>query len=146
MDVYYSREKGRYHLIGIKYSDCRYKDGVYAIDEDAYCDVLRAEKLIGKDEGIEALFDKGIEFRLSFYKNEIINYEKNGEFFIERFSSLIESKRIETKPVNKAKFDVPQNKVSLGKTKKIRKIRTDILGNTYVCKQENFTLVIDKYN
>lgn len=148
MDVYYSREKEQYYLIGIKYSDCRYKDGVYVIDEDAYCDVLRAEKLIGKDEGIKALADKGIEFRLSFYKNEIINYEKNGEYFTERFLSRTMPKQrnyIETKPVNRAKFD-KQNLVGLSKTKKIRKIRTDILGNTYACEHENFTLIIDKDN
>ena len=52
---------------------------------------------------------------------------------------------IETKPVDRAKFD-KRNLIGLGKTKKIRKIRTDILGNTYVCEQENFTLVIDKDN
>ena len=125
MDVYYSREKEQYYLIGIKYSDCRYKDGVYVIDEDAYCDVLRAEKLIGKDEGIEALADKGIEFKLSFYKNEIINYEKNGKYYTERFlSRTMPNARnyIETKPVDRAKFD-KRNLIGLGKTKKIRKIR-----------------------
>ena len=52
---------------------------------------------------------------------------------------------IETKPVNRAKFD-KQNLIGLGKTKKIRKIRTDILGNTYACEHENFTLIIDKDN
>ena len=45
---------------------------------------------------------------------------------------------IETKPINKANFE-KQNPVGLGKTKSIKKYRTDILGNRYLCEKEKFT-------
>ena len=83
----------------------------------------------------------GYEFRFSFYKNDIIEYEKEGKVFAERFVSRTMPKvrnYIETKPINKANFE-KQNPVGLGKTKSIKKYRTDILGNRYLCEKEKFT-------
>lgn len=146
MDVYYSQKEEKYYLIGLKYSDCKYSQGKYVIDEEAYDRVLREEKLIKGKETRHDLEEKGIEFRLTFYKNEIIRYEKDGEYFTERFLSRTKPKArnyIETKPIDRPKFD-KQHLVGLSKTKSICKIRTDMLGNTYVCGKENFSLSIDK--
>lgn len=144
MDVYYNKDKDAFYMIGLKYSDCKFKDGKYIIDEDAYDRILRDEKMIKPGEIRKDLENKEFEFRLTFYENEIIRYEKAGEYFTERFLSRTKKDRncIETKPIQKARFD-KQNIIKLGKTKSVKKIRTDILGNQYICEKENFSLVID---
>lgn len=51
---------------------------------------------------------------------------------------------IEKKPLERQKWE--ENKlrlVGLANTKTIRKIRTDILGNQYVCEREKFRLEVD---
>lgn len=83
----------------------------------------------------------GFEFRLSFYKNDIIEYEKDGQIFKERFLSRTMPKArnyIETKPVDRAKYE-RQKLVGLGKTQRIVKCRMDILGNCYPCEKERFS-------
>ena len=85
----------------------------------------------------------GYEFRLSFYKNDIIKYEKSGEVFIERFLSRTKPAQrnyIETKPVDVSKYE-KQHLVGLSKTKMVKKIRTDILGNSYECEKEEFSFI-----
>ena len=83
----------------------------------------------------------GFEFRMTFYKNDIIEYEKDGELCRERFLSRTMPKKrncIETKPINKAKYE-KRGLVGLGKTKSIKKYRQDILGNYYPCEKEEFS-------
>ena len=92
----------------------------------------------GTTGDLEAL---GFEFQLSFYKNDIIEYEKDGEIVRERFLSRTMPKvknYIETKPIDRAKYE-KQKLVGLSKTKMIRKYRMDILGNYYMCSRENFS-------
>ena len=123
------------------WSDVKCDNGEYVIDEDAYAINLVREKMIqpGQKRGdLEAL---GFEFQLSFYKNDIIEYEKDGEIVRERFLSRTMPKvknYIETKPIDRAKYE-KQKLVGLSKTKMIRKYRMDILGNYYMCSRENFS-------
>ena len=141
MDVYYKKEEQTYYLVGIKQSDVKCDNGEYVIDEDAYAINLVREKMIqpGQKRGdLEAL---GFEFQLSFYKYDIIEYEKDGEIVRERFLSRTMPKvknYIETKPIDRAKYE-KQKLVGLSKTKMIRKYRMDILGNYYMCSRENFS-------
>ena len=89
----------------------------------------------------------GWQYKFSLYKNDFIEYEKDGEIFTERFLSRTIPKAknyIETKPTFAPNFD-KQNRVGLSKTKMIKKIRVDILGNRYYAKDEDFTLDIDIY-
>ena len=86
----------------------------------------------------------GYEFRLSFYKNDIIEYEKEGILYKERFLSRTLPKQpnyIETKPIDKAKFE-KRNLVGLGKTTVIKKYCIDILGNEYVKEKEHFENIV----
>ena len=101
------------------------------------------EKMISDDQTIEDLEKQGFKFKLTFYKNDIIKYEKNGRIYVERFLSrnLSARNRIEIKPINAEKFDKPQVFVGLSNTKMVKKIRTDILGNYYECEQEKFSLI-----
>ena len=141
MDVYYKKEEQTYYLVGIKQSDVKCDNGEYVIDEDAYAINLVREKMIqpGQKRGdLEAL---GFEFQLSFYKNDIIEYEKDGEIVRERFLSRTMPKvknYIETKPIDRAKYE-KLKLVGLSKTKMNRKYRMDILGNYYMCSRENFS-------
>ena len=141
MDVYYKEAENTYYLVGVKQSDVKYENGKYVIDEDAYALTLEKEKMIQKGQTRVDLQKLGFEFRMSFYKNDIIEYEKGGEIFRERFLSRTMPKArnyIETKPINKAKNE-SRKPIGLRKTSKIRKIRTDILGNYYPCEKEEFS-------
>lgn len=113
----------------------------YVIDEEAYATRLRKDKMITGTESRADLGSKGYEFMYSFYRNEIIEYEKNGIVKKERFWSRTmdaKSNYIETKPIEKSVFD-KRNIVSLSKSKSIKKIRKDILGKEYVCSKEKFS-------
>ena len=141
MDVYYNTNNNKYYFVGVKFSDLRFQGGTYLVDKDMYSQALINEKMLQPGEDISMLQSKGYEFRLTFYKNEIIKYEKKGEMFIERFLSRTsqDSNGIETKPINAEKFkNKDRNIVKLAKTKFVSKIRTDILGNQYECLKEEF--------
>lgn len=145
-DVYYHKEKKQYYLVGIKYSDLKYSKGHYVIDEEAYKKVLINEKMIQKSQNRMDLEKLGYEFQFSLYKNDIMEYEKNGEIYRERFLSRTKPKDrnyIETKPVDAPQF-AKRRQVGLGKTKSIQKIRADILGNCYICQKEEFLSCIDR--
>lgn len=141
MDVYYNTEKEAYYLVGVKQSDIKCEGEKYVIDEEAYARILRNEKMIKEGQNRNDLEGLGFIFKMSFYKNDIIEYEKDGELFRERFLSRTKPNArnyIETKPIEKAKFD-KRNQVGLSKTKMIRKYRMDILGNMYRCGDEEFS-------
>lgn len=143
MDVYYKEADESYYLVGIKQSDIKIENGVNVIDEDAYARVLVAEKMIEPGQSRMDLEQLGYKFKLSFYKNDIIEYEKNGKIFVERFLSRTKPKNknyIETKPIDRPKFE-KQNLIGLGNTTRIRKYRLDILGNRYACDEEKFTRI-----
>lgn len=140
-DVYYHVDTGKFFIIGIKQSDVICKGNKHIISKEAYTRTLREERMINDKQTADDLKALGYQFRLSFFKNDIIQYEKGGEYFTERFLSRTMPKDrnyIETKPIDKPKFD-KQNLVGLSKTSMIKKIRTDILGNRYSCEMENFT-------
>ncbi len=143
MDVYYKKKTNSYYLIGIKYVDIKCEKGTYVIDEEKYSRILIQEKIIKPGQTRENLEELGYIFKFSFYKNDIIEYEKNGNVYVECFSSRTMPKvrnYIETKPINKDSFGKEKRKiVGLSKTKLIRKYRTDILGNRYACDKEEFS-------
>lgn len=141
MDVYYHTIQNTYYLVGVKQSDVKCENGEYVLDEDAYARTLVKEKMIKQGQTRDDLESQGFEFKVSFYKNDIIEYEKDGKLYRERFLSRTMPKvrnYIETKPINRPKFE-EQNRVGLAKTKKIRKYRMDILGNYYSCEKEAFS-------
>lgn len=141
MDVYYKKADNTYYLVGVKQSDVKCENGKYIIDENAYALTLEKEKMIQHGQMRADLPLLGFEFKMSFYKNDIIEYEKGGEIFRERFLSRTMPKTrnyIETKPIMKAKYE-KQHLVGLGKTTSIRKYRMDILGNYYPCEKEAFS-------
>ncbi len=145
MDVYQNIQDGSYIFVGLKYSDLKFESAKYVINKKAYEQVLIKEKILEDGQKFEDINKNGFEFRLSFFKNEIIKYEKNEEEFVERFLSRTMpnvKNYIETKPIDKPNFE-KRHLVGLSKTKNIVKLRTDILGNYYICTQEKFTFDVD---
>lgn len=143
MDVYYNVNEQLYYFVGIKHSDIKCQDKKYVIDEKAYSRILINEKMIKDGQSIKDLEQLGFEFRLSFYKNDIIYYEKNNEYFTERFLSRTmpnDRNYIETKPINSSNFE-KRHLVGLSKTSMVKKMRTDILGKLYECEKEKFSYV-----
>jgi len=145
MDVYYNKEKQQYYFIGIKYSDCKFEKGGYTISEEAYTKALISEKIIKEGQSRKDLDSLGWEYQFSFYENDIIEYEKDGIIYTERFLSRTMPQArnyIETKPIDAPKFE-KQNLVGLSKTTSVRKLYMDILGNWHYCRGEKFKLHID---
>ena len=145
MDVYYHAGKKAYFFVGVKYADLKFEKGRYILNEEAYQRALVSEKLIAASQNRFDLEELGYRFVLSFYRNEIIEYEKDGEYYTERFLSRTMPKQknyIETKPMDAPKF-AKQHLVGLQKTKSVKKIRLDILGNRFYCSQEKFILEVD---
>ena len=141
MDVYYKEEEKAYYFVGVKQSHVKCEDGKNVIDEEAYARILLDEKMIKKGQTRDDLEKLGFTFKLSFYKNDIIEYEKDGTIFRERFLSRTKPKQrncIETKPIEREKFE-ERKKVGLAKTQRIVKYRMDILGNYYLCEKEKFS-------
>lgn len=148
MDVYYQESTGKYYFVGLKYSDLKFVNGKYEVDEFAYNKILVSENVIQEGKNRRDLDQLGIKFYCSFYRGDIIEYEKNGEIKRELFwSRTMPQKKnyIETKPISAGKWEgKKQNTVGLAKTKHIRKIRTDILGNQYVCGTEKLEIEVDE--
>lgn len=86
MDVYYNKNDSKYYLIGIKQSDVKFEAGKSVIDEEAYTRILQQEKMLQEGQGRADLEKLGYEFRLSFYRNNIIQYEKEERFLQRDFS------------------------------------------------------------
>lgn len=140
MDVYYKEAEQQYYLVGIKQSDIKCDGNKFVIDEDKYADALINEKMISVGQNRLDLTSLGYEYKMSFYKEDFIEYEKDGEMYKERFLSRTMPKvrnYIETKPVDAANFE-KRNLVGLSKTKRIRKIVTNILGDRFYVDQMKF--------
>ena len=142
MDVYYNDNDKQYYLVGIKHASMRFLDGKCAIDDKTYTRILRDEKVIDDTKTVADLEGLGYRYMMSFYENDIIQFEKDGRMYEDRFLSRANLDRrnyIELKPINKDKYE-RRRFVSLAKTKKIVKVNTDILGNRFYVTQEKFPM------
>ena len=148
-DVYYNEDEKKYRIIGVKYADFRFEKGHLVIDETAYNETLRNEKLISGNDTYKDIGKYGYRFLFSLYKNDCFEYEKDGDLFTERFLSRKKKDKnlIETKPIEKNKFDNTKDgrkSATLLKSKRIKKIRLNILGERFYAKDEDFSLLVDK--
>ncbi len=142
-DVYYNHEKQEYEIMGLKYSDLRYKKKQYGITKERYQEVKRAEKIASHSE-----------FCFSLYRNDRIKVVKNdtGEqvellFGARNYTS---SGYVDLNPIDRVLFDkkeyipVYQYATSGGKCIKkfakkgyeIYKVNTTVLGESYYIKKE----------
>lgn len=138
-DVYFDTIHNSYALVGIKMSDLTVRGGKTFIDFEKYDMTLRKEGLISDSQTYKNLKDNGYEFRLSFFRNDLIEYTKNDEIQLVRFWSKNDSSknRIEIKPIDAPKYEKQTMQV-LSKANSIRKVRSDELGNRFFCSKEPF--------
>lgn len=150
-DVYYNTEKRKYEFLGLKYADlCFEKGGSYGISKVKY-NKIREKEGIGKNS----------EFKFTLYKNDLIlikDTETNRQQVFRFWSRTgkdnpkgFEKHKIELKPYEKARFEkgeelevlgkVPPSSNQLQKNMQIEnlsifKVRTDVLGNQHIIKNE----------
>ncbi|MFT8884576.1 MAG: type II CRISPR RNA-guided endonuclease Cas9 [Liquorilactobacillus hordei] len=150
-DVYFNSTTQQYELLGLKYSDLKFTNGVYGITRDAY------EKLkYGvSEDGVTAWkpISKNSEFRFSLYRNDRVRViDEKGDSIELLFASRTTSNEgyVELKPIYKAKFDSKEEVgfyglVSNGRLikkmskvgYKLYKVNTDILGKPYYVTKES---------
>ena len=150
-DVYYNTETRKYEFLGLKYADlCFEKGGSYGISKVKY-NKIREKEGIGKNS----------EFKFTLYKNDFIlikDTETNRQQIFRFWSRTgkdnpksFEKHKIELKPYEKARFEkgeelevlgkVPPSSNQLQKNMQIEnlsmyKVRTDVLGNQHIIKNE----------
>ena len=146
-DVYFNKNTGKYEILGLKYADLQFekKTGTYKISQEKYNGIM-------KKEGV----DSDSEFKFTLYKNDLLLVKdtetKEQQLF--RFLSRTMPKQkhyVELKPYDKQKFEggealikVLGNVANSGQCKKglgksnisIYKVRTDVLGNQHIIKNE----------
>ncbi len=150
-DVYYNTETRKYEFLGLKYADLYFeKGGSYGISKVKY-NKIREKEGIGKNS----------EFKFTLYKNDLIlikDTETNRQQIFRFWSRTgkdnpksFEKHKIELKPYEKARFEkgeelevlgkVPPSSNQLQKNMQIEnlsiyKVRTDVLGNQHIIKNE----------
>lgn len=150
-DVYYNTETRKYEFLGLKYADlCFEKGGSYGISKVKY-NKIREKEGIGKNS----------EFKFTLYKNDLIlikDTETNCQQIFRFWSRTgkdnpksFEKHKLELKPYEKTRFEKGEELKVLGKVPpssnrlqknmqienlSIYKIRTDVLGNQHIIKNE----------
>lgn len=146
-DVYFNKTTGKYEILGLKYADLQFEKGTgtYKISQKKYNDIK-------KKEGV----DSDSEFKFTLYKNDLllIKDTETKEQRLFRFLSRTKPNvkhYVELKPYDKQKFEGGEALIKvlgnvanggqcvkgIGKSNiSIYKIRTDILGNQHIIKNE----------
>lgn len=146
-DVYYNICSKKYKFVGVKQNTLKYDKGKLIIDKNAYEGLLFDYGILSIGQKYENLYDNNWEFRLSFYDNDVIEYEKTdrktgvSESCIERHHSLNKNNVIETKPIYKKSFE-KRNMVTITDTQSVRKVIVDILGKKTFITKEKFMIEI----
>ncbi|QDK71203.1 type II CRISPR RNA-guided endonuclease Cas9 [Lactococcus protaetiae] len=150
-DVYFNPDTEQYELLGLKYSDLKFTQGVYGIIADAY------ERLKHGVEADGTILWKPIgqksEFCFSLYRNDRVKIvDDKGEEIELLFGSRAGNNEgyVEMKPVHKARFEGTEEVSFYGKTSsgrflkplakkgyKLYKVNTDILGTPHYTEKES---------
>lgn len=146
-DVYFNKTTGKYEILGLKYADLQFEKGTgtYKIPQEKYDDIK-------KKEGV----DSDSEFKFTLYKNDLLLIKdtetKEQQLFRFLSRTMPNVKHyVELKPYSKDKFEKNESLIEilgtadkagrcikgLGKPNiSIYKVRTDVLGNQHIIKNE----------
>lgn len=146
-DVYFNKNTGKYEILGLKYADLQFekKTGTYKISQEKYNGIM-------KEEGV----DSDSEFKFTLYKNDLLLVKDTETKEQQLFRFLSRTKPnvkyyVELKPYSKDKFEKNESLIEilgsadksgrcikgLGKSNiSIYKVRTDVLGNQHIIKNE----------
>ncbi|WAA09859.1 type II CRISPR RNA-guided endonuclease Cas9 [Fervidibacillus albus] len=130
IDVYKNKE-GIYKYIGVPYYWFKQQGDYYVLDMKKYND----EKMQSYKN-----IDDSFEFQFSLYRNDRFSYEKNGENYERILIGDNNSRKniIELDYVDKKKDGKERLFLTFSTINNIVKYNTDVLGNTYIVKKENF--------
>ena len=146
-DVYFNKTTGKYEILGLKYADLQFEKGtgIYKISQEKYDNIK-------KKEGV----DSDSEFKFTLYKNDLLlikDTETKEQQLFRFLSRSMPNKKhyVELKPYSKDKFEKNESLIEiLGPADKsgrcikglaksnisIYKVRTDVLGNQHIIKNE----------
>ena len=146
-DVYFNKTTGKYEILGLKYADLQFEKGTgtYKISQEKY-------NVIKKKEGV----DSDSEFKFTLYKNDLLLIKDTETKEQQLFRFLSRTKPnvkhyVELKPYDKQKFEGNESLINVlgavakgGQCQKginkpnisIYKVRTDVLGNQHIIKNE----------
>ena len=146
-DVYFNKTTGKYEILGLKYADLQFQKGTgkYKISEEKYNDIKIKEGV-----------DSDSEFKFTLYKNDLLLIKDTETKEQQLFRFLSRTKPnvkhyVELKPYDKQKFEGGEVLIKvlgnvanggqcvkgLGKSNlSIYKVRTDVLGNQHIIKNE----------
>lgn len=146
-DVYFNKTTGKYEILGLKYADLQFEKGTgtYKISQEKYDGIK-------KKEGV----DSDSEFKFTLYKNDLLLIKdtetKEQQLFRFLSRTMPNVKHyVELKPYDKQKFEGNESLINvLGAVAKggqclkgmsktnisIYKVRTDVLGNQHIIKNE----------
>ena len=146
-DVYFNKNTGKYEILGLKYADLQFekKTGTYKISQEKYNGIM-------KEEGV----DSDSEFKFTLYKNDLLlvkDTETKEQQLFRFLSRTMPNVKyyVELKPYSKDKFEKNESLIEilgsadksgrcikgLGKSNiSIYKVRTDVLGNQHIIKNE----------
>ena len=146
-DVYFNKNTGKYEILGLKYADLQFEKGTgtYKISQEKYNDIK-------KKEGV----DSDSEFKFTLYKNDLLlvkDTETKEQQLFRFLSRTMPNVKyyVELKPYSKDKFEKNESLIEilgsadksgrcikgLGKSNiSIYKVRTDVLGNQHIIKNE----------
>lgn len=146
-DIYFNKTTGKYEILGLKYADLQFEKGTgtYKISQEKYNNIK-------KKEGV----DSDSEFKFTLYKNDLLlikDTETKEQRLFRFLSRSMPNKKhyVELKPYSKDKFEKNESLIEiLGPADKsgrcikglaksnisIYKVRTDVLGNQHIIKNE----------
>lgn len=146
-DVYFNKSTGKYEILGLKYADLQFEKGTgtYKISEEKYNEIK-------KKEGV----DSDSEFKFTLHKNDLLLIKdtetKEQQLFRFLSRTMPNVKHyVELKPYSRDKFEKNERLIEilgsvdksgrcikgLGKSNlSIYKVRTDVLGNQHIIKNE----------
>lgn len=146
-DVYFDPTKNSFILVGIKYSDCKYKDSNYGIPLEQY-------EIIKKSESVT----DDCTFCFSLYRNDGIQIKFEDKVLEGLYHSRTTSNRnyFEMKPNDRQKYNAKETLLIFGKVSpsgqfikgikpgmKISKFHTDYLGNKYFITSEELKGILN---
>lgn len=133
VDIYKNAE-GKYKYLGVPYHWFKQQGNEYILNMKKY----NEEK--AKDY---KKIDDTYEFQFSLYKNDLISYEKNGEYYerVFRGDAMPRLNNIEVDFVYKKKSAQKEGFLTVPTLQNIIKHHIDVLGNVYKIEKENFKTI-----
>lgn len=139
-DIFYNKEKDNFDMVPIRISDFKFAQGKYILPENVYADLLRSEGVLKEGQSLCDLESNGYEFRISTYRNNIIEF---GSEELQKYRFMAKNHNAKNKFEVKDVDKVTNKRTFKGLTQKLNhcvKYNVDILGNEHKIVKEPLKL------